>query len=124
MKLRHLDDWNAQRQRVAVNYIARLEHVPDITLPKVLLDAEHAWHLFVIRHPERNRLQRHLNNCGIETLIHYPVAPHLSNAYRNDVWSVGEFAITERLQDEVLSLPMGPKFDEVDRVCEAIESFR
>ena len=124
VKLKYLDEWNARRHLIASHYIARLKAIPNLILPAVHPKAEPVWHLFVIRHPERERLQRHLTSCGVDTLIHYPVAPHLSNAYADAGWTAGDFSITECLQEEVLSLPLGPHFDDIDGVCGAIDSFQ
>jgi dTDP-4-amino-4,6-dideoxygalactose transaminase len=66
------------------------------------------WHLFVIRTANRKKVQQVLNDQGIDTLIHYPIPPHLSGAYKVRGWQQGDFPITEKLADEVLSLPIGP----------------
>jgi dTDP-4-amino-4,6-dideoxygalactose transaminase len=66
------------------------------------------WHLFVVRHSERDRLQQALTENGIGTLIHYPVPPHLSGAYADAGYSRGAFPVAEEIADSVLSLPMGP----------------
>jgi dTDP-4-amino-4,6-dideoxygalactose transaminase len=70
--------------------------------------AEPVWHLFVVRHRERNLLQQKLTDGGVGTLIHYPVPPHLSGAYADHNWSRGAFPVAEDLADKVLSLPIGP----------------
>ena len=84
-----------------------------------------AWHLFVIRFTHRDALQEHLKAAGINTLIHYPVPPHLQEAYRELDMKAGSFPITEAIHREVLSLPMGPHLSEQDaeRVVEAVRSF-
>ena len=69
---------------------------------------EPAWHLFVIRSTQRTALQAHMKASGVETLIHYPIAPHLQPAYRALGLPAGTFPLAERLQEEVLSLPIGP----------------
>jgi len=81
------------------------------------------WHVFVIRHPQRDSLQQYLKNAGIETLIHYPVPPHLSGAYRQQ-YPI-HLPITERLAAEVLSLPMFPFLEEsqVQYIVEALSRF-
>jgi dTDP-4-amino-4,6-dideoxygalactose transaminase len=108
VKLRHLDEWNARRAQVAQGYLKALTENKSIVLPYVPDWAEPVWHLFVIRSKTRDNLHKMLMEHGIQTLIHYPIPPHLSGAYKESVWGKGEFAITERLADEVLSLPMGP----------------
>jgi dTDP-4-amino-4,6-dideoxygalactose transaminase len=117
VKLRRLDEWNERRRAVAAAYVDRLEGVG---LPAVPDWAEPAWHLFVVRHPQRDALQARLVEAGIGTIIHYPIPPHLSGAYAGR--SFGPLAVAKRLADEVLSLPMGPHLssDEVDYVVGAV----
>ncbi len=108
VKLAHLDDWNARRQRLARLYLDRLGTVEGLQLPQVPDWADPVWHLFVIRHPHRDRLQQALAEHGIGTLIHYPIPPHRSEAYRHDRdW--GALPITEAIARECLSLPIGPQ---------------
>jgi dTDP-4-amino-4,6-dideoxygalactose transaminase len=111
VKLQHLEDWNSRRCKLAQLYLDRLRGVPELVLPAVADGAQPAWHLFVIRHPRRDTLQRYLGDLGIGTLIHYPVPPHLSGAYAKAGWKPGDFPITEKLADTVLSLPMGPHLE-------------
>ncbi len=108
VKLSKLDAWNARRQGLAVQYLKTLGGVSDLVLPLVPEWADPAWHLFVVRHPQREALQQHLASEGIGTLIHYPVPPHLSAAYAEEGWGLGDFPITEAIATEVLSMPMGP----------------
>lgn len=108
VKLKHLDGWNKRRRAVAARYLAELAGAPDLTLPFVPEWAEPVWHLFVVRHPHREALQQKLAEAGIGTLIHYPVAAHLSGAYADRKFARGTFPVAEALADTVLSLPMGP----------------
>ncbi len=108
VKLDHLEEWNTRRAMVAERYCATLANLPQLTLPQVAPYAEPAWHLFVVRHPLRDNLQRHLRAADIETLIHYPVPPHLSRAYADAGFVPDSYPATRRLADTVLSLPMGP----------------
>ncbi len=126
VKLTRLDEWNSRRKTLAGRYLEALADVPDLILPYVPKWADPSWHLFVIRHPERDALQKHLTENGIGTLIHYPIPPHLSDAYREMGYREGDFPITEAIHRTVLSLPMGPHLgaDQLDRVVEAIRSFR
>ena len=126
VKLNHLEEWNARRKALAGRYLEALADVPDLILPHVPAWADPSWHLFVIRHPERDALQKHLTEHGIGTLIHYPIPPHLSDAYREMGYKQGDFPITEAIHRTVLSLPMGPhlRADQLDHVVEAIRSFR
>ena len=114
VKLRHLDDWNARRVKLAELYlslfrplISELSSVKNaLILPFAPTWAESAWHLFVIRHPQRDALQVKLNESGIGTLVHYPVPPHLSGAYADARMGEGTFPIAESLARTVLSLPL------------------
>jgi dTDP-4-amino-4,6-dideoxygalactose transaminase len=114
VKLRQLDEWNERRRRAAGYYLQILEGVPDLKLPFVPDWADPVWHLFVVRHPRRAALQEHLTKRGVGTLIHYPVPPHLQKAYTDLSYPPGSFPVSERMADEVLSLPMGPHLSESD----------
>jgi len=107
-KLPRLDEWNDRRRLLAASYLRSLEGVPDLTLPFVPAYADPAWHLFVVRHPNRDALQKHLDEASISTMIHYPCPPHLQEAYGEFEAAPGSFPIAERMADEVLSLPIGP----------------
>ncbi len=107
VKLRHLDAWNARRAAVAKAYLDGLRDT-GLMLPHVPDFAEPAWHLFVIRHPQRDALQKRLGEAGIGTLIHYPIPPHKQSAYAAASFSADAFPVASRIADEVLSLPMGP----------------
>jgi dTDP-4-amino-4,6-dideoxygalactose transaminase len=108
VKLKKLDEWNARRKQVAKDYLQVLEGLADLILPSVPEVVEPVWHLFVVRHADRHRLMEHLSAAGIETLIHYPRPPHLQNAYADLGYGASDFPLSERLSDEVLSLPIGP----------------
>lgn len=107
VKLRHLDEWNGRRTQLARLYLDRLSGSKCV-LPFVPDWAEVVWHLFVIRHPERDALQKQLSDDGIQTIIHYPIPPHLSGAYSDMEFKRGDFPVAEQMADEVLSLPIGP----------------
>jgi dTDP-4-amino-4,6-dideoxygalactose transaminase len=125
VKLPRLDDWNDRRRTLAARYLQGLARVPSLGLPHVPEGVEPVWHLFVVRHPRRDELQRHLSRAGVETLIHYPVPPHRSNAYADRDFGPGAFPLAERIAATVLSLPMGPHLtvDLQERVMEAVVSF-
>lgn len=122
VKLRYLDEDVAQRRAVARRYTRGIRH-PGIRLPHVVEHEAHAWHLFVVRCTRRDALQRHLRECGVHTLVHYPVPAHRQGAYEGE-WGMA-LPLTERLCDEVLSLPMGPTLDDdaADRVIDACMAF-
>lgn len=125
VKLKYLDEWNQRRKILARCYMEELCDVPGLILPHVPEGMDPAWHLFVIRHPMRDALQKHLQNEGIGTLIHYPIPPHLSDAYRGMGLVEGTFPITEAIHREVLSLPIGPHASpaDIEHVIDAIHSF-
>jgi dTDP-4-amino-4,6-dideoxygalactose transaminase len=108
VKLKKLDEWNTRRATVAKIYLEKLAGIEKLQMPFVPEWAEPVWHLFVVRNPQRDRLQEQLTAAGIGTMIHYPVPPHLSGAYAGDGWSPGAFPLAEKLAGRVLSLPMGP----------------
>jgi dTDP-4-amino-4,6-dideoxygalactose transaminase len=122
VKLRHLDEDVALRRRVARRYRDGIRH-PQIALPEVAHEEQHAWHLFVVRCHRRDALQRHLQAQGVQSQVHYPVPPHRQPAYAElrEAW----LPLTERLHEEVLSLPLGPSLgeDAVARVIAACNAF-
>ena len=121
IKLRRLDEWNERRRAVAVRYLERLAGVERLLPPGTPEWAEPVWHLFVVRHPRRDVLQRRLSEAGVDTIIHYPIPPHLSGAYAAD-FERAELPVAERLAEEVLSLPIGPHLalEDADRVAAAV----
>lgn len=122
VKLNYLDGDNAWRRRLARRYRDGIRH-RHIQLPDVAREEQHVWHLFVIRCSHRDALQQHLRARGIQCQVHYPIAPHRQAAYP-ELHHI-DLPLTERLHDEVLSLPIGPALhdDEVDRVIAACQTF-
>jgi len=119
VKLHHLESWNARRSVLANQYLTQLSDLNSRflktfgfqLLPAVPSWASPVWHIFVIRHPSRNELQKQLSDSGISTLIHYPIPPHLSGAYSDlRASNAGRWRlpIAEKLAGSVLSLPIGP----------------
>ena len=107
VKLRHLDEWNARRTFIAEQYFSQLSTPgSELVLPVVPSWASPVWHLFVVRHPQRDNLQQHLADQGIQTIIHYPIPPHLSGAYASTTPAV--LPVAEHLAHYVLSIPIGP----------------
>ena len=125
IKLRHLPEWTSQRQEIAGWYNELLTGIPDLVLPYLAETATHVYHLYIIRHPQRDALQKHLKEKGIGTLIHYPVPPHLQEAYAYLSFKKGDFPIAEEIADTCLSLPMWPgmKREEIEEVANAIHQF-
>ena len=105
VKLRHIDEITAERRAIAEAYLSGIKN-PDIILPQTAEGASHVWHLFVVRTEKRDELQKYLADNGIGTQIHYPVPPHLAEAYRGLGHKLGDFPITENYAQTILSLPL------------------
>lgn len=121
VKLSRLDSWNGKRRSVASRYIDDLSSL-EIELPKVSNIHDSAWHLFVVRVEDRDRLRQQLLSMGIETGVHYPIPPHLQPAYSHLGYRKGDFPVAEQISERCLSLPMGPHLndDMVAYVCEGL----
>jgi dTDP-4-amino-4,6-dideoxygalactose transaminase len=130
VKLKRLDVDNIRRNQIAQYYCENISNA-EVILPvqreffqskSVNLQLSHVWHLFVIRHKMRDKLQEFLNDNGVQTLIHYPIPPHKQLAYK-DMNSMS-LPITEQIHDEVLSLPISPVMDDTDvmKVVEVVNS--
>jgi dTDP-3-amino-3,4,6-trideoxy-alpha-D-glucose transaminase len=125
-KLGVLTEWNARRTEMAERYRSELAALPGVTLPPSgSSDVAPAWHVFCIRHPQRDALRAHLTALGVETLVHYPNPPHLSPVFANLGFSKGAFPVTETAAATVLSLPLGPHLanSAVTEVIEGVASF-
>ncbi|RSK40826.1 DegT/DnrJ/EryC1/StrS family aminotransferase [Hymenobacter perfusus] len=125
VKLPYLPDWTAQRQQVAARYTELLAGIEGLQLPVVAAGSTHVYHLYVVRTARRDALQQHLTAQGVGTLIHYPVPPHLQQAYAHLQMTVGQYPIAEELAATSLSLPMWPGMTEehILAVAEAVRSF-
>lgn len=121
VKLAHLDEWNARRRALSVLYQRGLADA-SLILPLTPEWAEPVWHLYVVQHPKRDALQQALSRAGIGTLIHYPIPPHMQQAYGHLALGGGTFPLAERMAEGVLSLPMGPhlQVSQVDEVIAAV----
>jgi dTDP-4-amino-4,6-dideoxygalactose transaminase len=106
IKLRHLAGWIEERRRTAEWYREDLEDVDGLLTPFVGPGVDHVFHLYVVRTRHRDRLREHLEQHGIETMVHYPVPPHLQKAYDGLGFVRGSFPIAEELAETSLSLPM------------------
>lgn len=123
VKLKYIDADNHKRRRIAEQYISGMKN-DKIVLPVLPSDPNgHVWHLFVIRTANREKFQKYLTENGIQTLIHYPIPPHKQKAYR--YYNHLTFPTTEKIHEEVLSLPISPVMeeDEIHNVIHAINSF-
>lgn len=107
VKLNYLEDWTNQRKEIASWYNTYLSNKNWI-LPEVHQNAEHVYHLYVIRTNEREKLQLELTSKGIQTMIHYPVPIHLQKAYKHLGYKEGDFPIAEEIAKTCLSLPIWP----------------
>ena len=125
VKLAKLDEWNARRVKNSEQYLQSLSKNSSLTLPFVPDWAESVWHLFVVRHPKRDALQKHLKLVNIETLIHYPIPPHLSGAYAKVSNSLGYFPISESISSQIISLPISPHITKQDIyvILESLQAF-
>lgn len=123
VKLRHLDTWNLRREQAARCLLESLSGL-ELKLPVLADGCTSVWHLFVIASRNRDRLQQSLGEQGIGTLIHYPIPPHLQEAYKELGYSVGSLPLAERLANEVLSLPMGPHLTtaQIDFLCATLRA--
>jgi dTDP-4-amino-4,6-dideoxygalactose transaminase len=129
VKLKYIDAENQRRRKIAQYYCENIKHpniilpvIPDFfnteqqtsnnkqqtinTVQQTTNNLSHVWHLFIIRHPRRDELQKYLTENGIQTLIHYPIPPHKQMAYKE--WNNLNFPITEKIHESVLSLPISP----------------
>ena len=122
VKLKHLDTENQRRKQIAIMYVEGIEN-DKITLPFARRDS--VWHLFVIRVQERERMQAYLTERGVQTLIHYPIAPHHQTAYKQ-AFSNRSYPLTEAIHDQVLSLPISSVMtdEQVYTVIKAVNNFK
>jgi dTDP-4-amino-4,6-dideoxygalactose transaminase len=124
IKLKKLDEWNTCRRQAAQWYQERLGGNEKIILPQVPAGRQHIYHLYVVRVPGRDRVQKELVARGISCGLHYPIPLHLQTAYRNLGYIKGDLPVTEAIADSILSLPMFPHLTEemVDYVCSELKS--
>lgn len=121
VKLKGLDRDNAKRREIAQYYIENIKN-PNLILPVSASDP-HVWHIFVVRCDNRDALQAHLMKCDVQTMIHYPIAPHKQEAY-SELASLS-LPISEKIHKEVLSLPISPVMsdEEIKQVVKAVNSY-
>lgn len=124
VKLRRLNEWNIERRAIAKRYETLLAPLKQVHTPLTPEWADPVWHLYVIRSASRDSLQIHLENHGIETVIHYPVPPHQQMCYSAGLENV-QLPLAEALSTQVLSLPLYPGLRESEQqhIVSAIESF-
>ena len=124
VKLARLDAWNDRRRVLAARYSDKLRDVPGLALPRPPQWAEPVWHLYVVRTDRRAALMAGLEKAGIGSLIHYPIPPHLQQAYADLGQGAGAYPLAERLAETVLSLPIGPHLpvESVDEIAAAVRA--
>lgn len=124
VRLSHMDELEKERQAIGERYLAEIKN-PAVKLPLLRQDCNHIWHQFVLRCTRRDELQAYLEEKGIGTIIHYPIPPHLAEAYAYLGFKEGDFPMTEKLAKEVLSIPMynGMTAKEQDYVIAAVNEF-
>lgn len=124
VRLAHMEEVTEERRRIAERYAREIRN-DKLILPSVREGVTHVWHQYVIRTERRDELIAYLEERGIGTIIHYPVPPHLSEAYAYLGYQKGAFAITEKYADTVLSIPMysGMTQEEQTRVIECLNAF-
>jgi dTDP-4-amino-4,6-dideoxygalactose transaminase len=125
VKLKYLKQWTEKRCRIAGLYNEALKDIENISLPAVAQNSTHVYHLYVIKTNHRDGLQQHLNKAAIGTLIHYPIPPHLQNAYKDLHFSEGDFPKAEKIASTCLSIPLWPGMEEpqVTYVKDSIQCF-
>jgi dTDP-4-amino-4,6-dideoxygalactose transaminase len=123
VKLKVLDAWNGRRNAIATKYLSAIG--ANFKLPHVPNHVDPVWHLFVIRHPNRDAIQKKLTEAGIGSMIHYPIAPHLQTAYMDLGYKLGDFPIAEAMASQVLSLPIGPQMEisTVELIRDTLQAF-
>ncbi|MEO6732482.1 MAG: DegT/DnrJ/EryC1/StrS family aminotransferase [Ferruginibacter sp.] len=122
VKLKTLDEDTQKRRTIANRFLNGIRN-PKLILPGVKIQEAHVWHLFVLRSSHRKHLQAYLKDNSIQTLIHYPIPPHKQRAYQE--WRNVSLPISEKIHDEVLSLPLSPvmPIDEVNTIIEILNAY-
>lgn len=125
VRLEHLEEIMREREEIAECYENEIRNT-DVTLPKTRLGTRAVWHQYVVRTKQRDALKEYLQKNGIGTIIHYPIPPHLSEAYKNLGYCIGALPVTEQYAGEVLSLPMynGMTKEEQNWVIRIINEWR
>jgi dTDP-4-amino-4,6-dideoxygalactose transaminase len=124
VKVKHLDEWTRARRRVAHRYHELLAGTP-LKLPREAAWAESAWHVYVVRHPRRDELKKHLETNRIGSALHYPLPLHLQKCYASLGYKQGDFPIAEQAARECLTLPIYPELTDaqIERVAASVKEF-
>lgn len=123
VKLKYIDSENEIRRKIAKRFVSEINNLKIILPEYPENELEHVWHVFIIRSGNRELLQNYLTENGIQTLIHYPIPPHKQEAYNE--WNNLSFPISEKIHEEVLSLPISPVLgeNEVSQIITALNNF-
>lgn len=124
VKLRYLDKWNQERQRIAQRYCEEIDN-SKLILPMMQEGIKSVYHIFAVRCEKRTQLECYLNECGIETNKHYPIPIHLQPAYQELNMEKGKYPVAEYISDTELSIPLyyGMKENEVNYMIQVLNSF-
>jgi len=124
VKLKYLDEWNNERRKMANIYLDNINN-ENLVLPYVPYWVKPVWHLFVVKSKKRDELQDYLLENNIKTKIHYPVPLHLQEAYKDSGYNKGDFVKSEKLAENILSLPFWVGMDkkDIEYTCNALERF-
>jgi len=124
VKVKHILDWTAARRRVAHRYHELLADTP-LQLPREASWAESAYHLYVVRHPKRDGLKKHLEENKVGCALHYPLPLHLQKCYADLGHKAGDFPVSEKSASQCLSLPIYPEMTDaqIERVAEVVKGF-
>lgn len=125
VKLKKLDEWNLRRRKQAARYSDQID-INIYTIPKIIQNAQSAWHLYELRTKSRDHLIKYLQDKNISTIIHYPVPPHLQKAYSHLNFQEGSFTNAEILSSELISIPIGPHLSikEQDYIIQSLNNFQ
>ncbi len=122
-KLKHLDGWNKMRNDAAAYYCQLLKGVKAVTTPTIKSDRTHVFQTFAVRVKNRDKVVESLKKKGISVLVHYPIPLHLQEAYADLGYKRGDFPVSEKISNEILSLPMYPhiKKEQIEYVCDSLK---
>src|SRR3989338_2142242 len=125
LKLKYLDKWNSRRSEIAKMYFEGLKDNKDVVLPLDAENSDQVFHLFVIRHRDKEGLMNYLTSKGVQTLIHYPIPNHLQEYYLKNFDRRFNLPKTEEYSKEILSLPMFPELtdEEVAEIIRFINAY-
>jgi dTDP-4-amino-4,6-dideoxygalactose transaminase len=125
IKLKHLHKWTEARRKNAALYNELFKGVESVVTPKEMAYSKHVYHLYVIRVKDRQGLQNYLNEKGVASGYPYMYPLHLQKAYENLEYHKGDFPVTERVMEEIISLPMYPELTpmQIEYVVESVKEF-